>query len=117
MPRGNSIGPVHNDSLGVPFFPIVASLAPLPARAQSGEPDLGRNLAANCANCHGTNGHSVAGMPALAGRPRRELVQKLKEFRDGKRAATIMQQLAKGYTDTEIEAVSEFFSRQQAGGR
>ncbi len=83
------------------------------AHAQPADPDLGRNLAANCAPCHGTEGHAIGGMPSLAGRPREALVKALHDFRDGKRPATVMQQLAKGYTDAQIEALSDFLSRQK----
>ncbi len=83
------------------------------AYAQSGDPNLGRNLAANCAPCHGTNGRATGGMASLAGRQRAELVRALQDFRDGKRPATVMQQLAKGYTDAQIEALSDFLSRQK----
>lgn len=81
--------------------------------AQAADPNLGRNLAANCANCHGTNGRSAAGMPSLAGRPRDQLAQTIREFRDGKRPATIMHQLSKGYTDAQIDAVSAYLSAQK----
>ena len=40
------------------------------APAQGADPNLGRNLAAACANCHGTNGVSQQGMPNLAGEQR-----------------------------------------------
>ena len=36
----------------------------------------------------------------------------MKAFRDGKRPATIMHQLAKGYTDPQIELIADYFSRQ-----
>ena len=85
------------------------------ALAQTGDPNLGRNLAANCAKCHGTEGHALGGMPMLAGRARSELVRMLKEFRDGRRSSTVMQQLAKGYSDKQLEAVSDFLSRQPRG--
>jgi len=87
--------------------------APGLAQAQVPDPNLGRNLAANCANCHGTNGASVGGMPGLAGRPRAEMMQMLREFREGKRPATIMHQLAKGYTDAQLEAVTTYLSVQK----
>jgi cytochrome c553 len=95
---------------------LLAACLPV-ARAQPADPYLGRNLAANCANCHGTNGRGVSGMPALAGRSRAELEAMLKGFRDGKRGGTIMPQLAKGYTDVQIAAMSDFLSRQPANGR
>ena len=89
---------------------FLLSCAPAAAFAQD---NLGRNLAATCSNCHGTNGHSVGGMPALAGRSRGELAQMLREFRDGKRPATIMHQLAKGYTDPQIDAIAGYLSSQK----
>ena len=86
----------------------------LSALAQGVDPNLGRNLAAACANCHGTNGVSLQGMPNLAGQQRAYLVQQMQDFRAGKRPATIMHQIAKGYTDEQIEALAAYFSAQKA---
>jgi len=82
--------------------------------AQGTDPKLGRNLAAACANCHGTNGVSQQGMPNLAGQQRAYLVQQMQDFKTGKRPATIMHQLAKGYSDEQIEALAAYFSAQKA---
>jgi sulfide dehydrogenase cytochrome subunit len=76
-------------------------------------PNQGRNLAAACATCHGTNGASRDGLPALAGMPSEQMSVTLKAFRDGKRPATIMNQLAKGYSDMEIEAIAGYFASQK----
>ena len=86
----------------------------LSALAQGVDPNLGRNLAAACANCHGTNGVSLQGIPNLAGQQRAYLVQQMQDFKTGKRPATIMHQLAKGYTDEQIEALAAYFSAQKA---
>jgi cytochrome c553 len=86
----------------------------LPARAQAPDPRLGRNLAAACANCHGTHGASVQGMPTLAGQSKAYLIERMQEFKAGKRPATIMHQLAKGYSDEQIEALATYFSAQKA---
>lgn len=75
-------------------------------------PTLGRNLAAQCANCHGTNGKSVAEVPSLAGQSAASLVQKMKDYRDGKLPASIMHQLAKGYTDEQVVLMADYFSKQ-----
>ena len=85
----------------------------LSALAQGVDPNLGRNLAAACANCHGTNGVSLQGMPNLAGQQRAYLVQQMQDFKTGKRPATIMHQLAKGYTDEQIGALAAYFSAQK----
>ena len=84
------------------------------ALAQGADPNLGRNLAAACANCHGTNGVSQQGMPNLAGQQRTYLVQQMQDFKTGKRPATIMHQLAKGYSDEQIEALAAYFSAQKS---
>jgi sulfide dehydrogenase cytochrome subunit len=90
-----------------------AALA-LPALAQGADPSFERNLAAACANCHGTNGVSQQGMPNLAGQQRTYLVQQMKDFRSGARPATLMHQISKGYTDEQIEALAAFFAAQKA---
>jgi cytochrome subunit of sulfide dehydrogenase len=71
-------------------------------------------LAANCANCHGSKGQAVGGMPSLAGQSRDYLIKQMQDFRDGKRPATIMHQLSKGYTDEQIALMADFFSKQKA---
>ena len=94
---------------------MVATTVAWPALpVQAAGPDLGRNVAANCAACHGTNGASAGGIPALAGQPQQVLQAAIKEFRAGTRPGTIMNQLAKGYTDAQIEAVSAYFASQRA---
>ncbi len=84
------------------------------AQAADAPPYLntGRDVAANCANCHGTDGRSRGAIPALAGQEPAMIVQRMKQFRDGSRAATVMQQLAKGYTDAQIEAAAAYFAAQ-----
>jgi sulfide dehydrogenase cytochrome subunit len=92
---------------------VVAALAAPCAIAQGSDPNLGRSLAATCANCHGTNGASVGGMESLAGKPRDEIVRKMQEFKSGAKPATIMHQLAKGYTDQQIELLAAWFAAQK----
>jgi cytochrome c553 len=83
--------------------------APLPAPAL---PTNAGYLASNCANCHGTTGSAKGGMPSLAGQKKDFIVEQMKAFRDGKRPSTIMGQLAKGYTDAQIDMVADYFARQ-----
>jgi cytochrome subunit of sulfide dehydrogenase len=71
-------------------------------------------LAANCANCHGSKGNSVGAMPSLAGLKASYISEQMRAFRDAKRPATIMHQLAKGYTDVQIDAIASYFAAQTA---
>ena len=75
--------------------------------------NVGRDIAANCTNCHGTDGRSRGPIPAIAGQDKAYLVQQLKDFRDGKRPSTIMQQLAKGYSDAQIDAAAAYLASQK----
>lgn len=72
-----------------------------------------RYLAANCANCHGTDGKSAGGMPSLAGLDADQFMRLMKGFREGTRSATIMHQLAKGYSDEQIATLARYFSQQK----
>jgi cytochrome c553 len=83
----------------------------IPAQAQ----DLSkiRYLAANCANCHGSEGRSVGIMESLAGYDKEKFITNMKEFRSGDKPATIMHQLAKGYTDQQIADLAAYFAAQR----
>ena len=86
------------------------AMATLPALAQEGP--AARSLAATCANCHGTDGRSVTQEVApLAGLSREHIVAQMKAFRDGSRQATVMHQIAKGYSDEQIALLADYFSR------
>lgn len=69
-------------------------------------------LAATCANCHGTNGQAVdqAAVPGLAGLPRQYLAEQMAAFKAGQREATVMHQIAKGFSDAQIAQLAAYFS-------
>lgn len=73
------------------------------------------SLAATCANCHGTNGQAALGstVAPLAGMRHDYIVTQLKAFKAGTRPATIMHQLAKGYSDAQIEQLAAYFAAQK----
>ena len=98
---------------------VCAALALASNSAWAAGPDNGaplqvRQWAANCAACHGTDGRSVQGadVPGLAGTPAATLVEQLQAFKDGKRPATVMHQIAKGLSDAQIQAMADYFAAQ-----
>ncbi len=93
---------------------LLAAAAIAPAQAQ--DPAQARSLAATCFTCHGNEGRSVGGVPpSLAGQSRDYLLQQMKDFKAGKRPATIMHQHAKGYTDAQLELIADYFSKVKPG--
>ncbi len=92
---------------------VLLALGAGQAAAQAPDPSLARNIAAGCANCHGTNGVSKGGMPTLAGQPKVDLVRKMQDFKAGRTPATVMTQLAKGYTDEQIDLLAGWFAAQK----
>jgi cytochrome c553 len=87
----------------------VLAAAPFAVSAQ----DVGSRLAASCAMCHGTSGHSVGGNETLAGMPKGEMVRKFKEFQSGAKPATVMHQISKGYTDPQLDQIAAYFAAQK----
>lgn len=93
--------------------------------AMAAEPDLaGRRLYANCAACHGTDGRPAGNtgssgragegsLPPLAGQSRQQLIASMQAFKAGERPATIMHQIAKGYTDEQIALIAGFLANQK----
>ena len=83
------------------------------SQAQAVDPLQARSWAAGCANCHGTNGRAQPGMESLAGVAKEDIAKKMLDFKAGRRPATIMHQLAKGYSDEQIEAMAGYFAAQK----
>ena len=72
----------------------------------------GRLLASNCFQCHGTNGKGP-GFDSLAGKSASSIYGDLKEFQSGKEGNGIMAKHAMGYTDAQLQALSQWLSTQR----
>lgn len=90
---------------------VALVLAALPG--QAADPHLARNLAATCTNCHGTDGRSKGGIDSLAGVPKENILEKMRDFKSGDKPATIMHQLSKGYTQEQLEMIAAWFAAQK----
>lgn len=86
-------------------------LAVTTAQAQD---NSARNMASACAICHGTDGRAVTkDVVPLAGLPREHIALQMRAFRDGQRPASVMHQIAKGYSDAQIDSLAAWFSAQK----
>lgn len=79
-----------------------------------GEPSAGRLLAAQCAQCHGTDGRSVSDIDSLAGESASEIIEEMRELQ---REGGIMGFHANGYSDAEIQAIGAYFATVPGGSR
>lgn len=91
---------------------LLMSATPL---LQADELPRAQLLAQNCAACHGMNGREFnESMPPLAGMQTEQFVRAMTAFKDGTRPAIIMDRVARGYSQAEIEAMAQFFAVQPA---
>lgn len=91
----------------------VVGLSLVSLRCLAIEPAEVALLAGPCANCHGTDGRSPGAIPSLAGRPDSLLKLQLSAYRSDTPppGTTIMNRLAKGYSEAELEALATYFSQ------
>ena len=69
--------------------------------------------AASCSGCHASNPRAGTPVPPLAARPAAEIATAMAEFKAGKRQGTIMDRIAKGFSDEETQAIAQWYSQQK----
>lgn len=90
-------------SLGLSFIAAPAAIA--------GDAAAGKAKAESCVSCHGRGGRSTnPNNPNLAGQKKNYLIKAMKAYRDNKRTDPMMNSLASGWSDEDIENLAEYFS-------
>src|SRR3954468_21424444 len=84
------------------------------AAAQAAETPQG---AASCSGCHAANPRVDTPVPPLAGRPAPDIASQMLAFRAGQRPGTIMDRIAKGFSDDEIRAIAAWYEQQKKEAR
>jgi cytochrome c553 len=69
--------------------------------------------AAACSGCHPARAAVDTPVPRLIGRDPSSIVAAMEEFRSGKRPATVMDRIAKGFSDDEIGAIAAWYGAQK----
>ncbi|KAG1682804.1 hypothetical protein GQR58_010592 [Nymphon striatum] len=81
-----------------------------------GSLSAGRLLAAQCAQCHGTDGISTTDIDSLAGESEAEIIEEMIEMRSDN-DNELMHLQARGYTDEQIGLIAEYFVGIKGGSK
>jgi sulfide dehydrogenase cytochrome subunit len=87
-----------------------AAIFGMAATAFAADPPPG---AASCSGCHAVRAGVDTPVPPLKGRKVADIVEAMKEFRAGQRGPTVMDRIAKGYTDVEVQAIAAWYEQQR----
>ena len=87
-----------------------ASLLALTGAASAADIPAG---AAACSGCHPARAGVDTTVPRLIGRDAGQIVAAMADFRAGKRPTTIMDRIAKGFTEDEVKAIAAWFAAQK----
>jgi cytochrome c553 len=69
--------------------------------------------ASSCSGCHPAGKAVDTPVPGLAGRNPAEIAAAMTAFRSGQRPASVMDRIAKGFSDDEIKAIAAWYGAQQ----
>ena len=69
--------------------------------------------AAACSGCHPSALDVATPVPRLIGLAKGEMVKAMQEFRAGRRPATVMDRIARGFSDEEIAAIADWYASQR----
>src|SRR5437867_3937586 len=69
--------------------------------------------AVSCSGCHAASPNVQTPVPPLNGRPAAEIVSQMAAFKSGERKGTIMDRIAKGFSDEETRAIAAWYEQQK----
>jgi sulfide dehydrogenase cytochrome subunit len=69
--------------------------------------------ASSCSGCHPARSGVETSVPRLQGRKATEVVEMMQAFRSGQRPSTVMDRIAKGFSDTETQAIAAWYESQR----
>lgn len=97
---------------GVSVLLLCAAAVSFEASAQEA-PAPGAVLAVSCFTCHGAAGQSPGAIPSLDGLDGPTIAARMREFSSGAVEATIMDRIAKGFTDQQIDTIVQYLVSQR----
>jgi cytochrome c553 len=67
----------------------------------------------SCTGCHTASARVDTPVPRIAGKPAADIASQMVAFKAGQRAGTIMDRIAKGFSDDEIKAIAAWYAEQK----
>ena len=67
----------------------------------------------SCSGCHAASSSVQTPVPPLNGRPAADIVSQMAAFKSGERKGTIMDRIAKGFSDEETRAIAQWYETQK----
>jgi cytochrome c553 len=89
---------------------VTAAIVLSMAGAQAAEAPPG---AAGCSGCHAARTGVNTPVPPLVGRAAADTAAAMVAFKAGQRPGTIMDRIAKGFSDAEIQAIAAWYAEQK----
>ena len=68
---------------------------------------------ASCSGCHAGSPNVQTPVPPLNGRPAADTVSQMAAFKSGERKGTIMDRIAKGFSEEETRAIAAWYEQQK----
>ena len=69
--------------------------------------------ASSCSGCHAASAVVQTPVPRLIGCPAADIVIAMQAFRSGQRPATVMDRIAKGFSEPETAAIAAWYAVQR----
>ena len=91
-------------------FVVLAVLLAGASVAHAQEGPSGQAMVQTCYVCHGPDGRSAEAVPALMRGQRELIVRQMLDFKADRRPATIMNRVAKSYSDEQIAAIAGYLA-------
>jgi cytochrome subunit of sulfide dehydrogenase len=95
------------------IYGLIAAALLLASAGAANAIDVAPPGAAACSGCHPSSRAAGTPFTRLAGRNAGDIATAMQEFRTGKRPGTVMDRIAKGFTDEEVDAIAKWYAAQK----
>jgi cytochrome subunit of sulfide dehydrogenase len=95
------------------FIPVAALLLAMTTSASAAGPADAPPGATSCSGCHSASKSVDTAVPRLIGRNPADIVTAMQAFKSGQLPSTVMDRIAKGYSEDEVKAIAAWYGAQK----